>query len=53
MPLKSFYCAKKECSLDVYRKLCEVCPLNDSNKDKKASRINSDLLKSQMRNGIK
>lgn len=42
----------KECAIEVYRKLCEVCPMSES-KDKKASRITSDLLKSQMRNGIK
>ncbi|CAF0750297.1 unnamed protein product [Brachionus calyciflorus] len=43
----------KECLLDVYRKLCEVFPLSESNKDKKAIRINSESLKSQIRNGIK
>lgn len=39
--------------LDVYRKLNEIFPPSDSTKDKKATRINSDLMKNQLRNGIK
>lgn len=37
--------------LEVYRKVCEVFPLNESGK--KAVRINSESIKTQIRNGMK
>ncbi|RNA41962.1 sec1 family domain-containing 2 [Brachionus plicatilis] len=50
--IQTFFSLKpKECLLDVYRKLCEIFPINESGK--KAVRINSESIKSQIRNGIK
>jgi hypothetical protein len=43
----------KECLLDVYRKLCEIYPLNDTNKDKKTFRINAESIKTQIKNGLR
>lgn len=41
----------KECLLDVYRRLCEIFP--QSEKEKKTFRINTESLKTQMKNGLK
>lgn len=50
--IEQFLLAKpKECLLEVYKKLSEVLPLSE--KEKKTHRINTDALKSQMKNAFK
>ena len=50
---KTVLCCVKECLLEVYRKLSECFPANESNKEKKTFRINAESIKNQIRNNLK
>jgi hypothetical protein len=52
--IEQFFISKpKECVIEIYRKLCEAIPQNETKERIKPSRINAETFKNQIKNSIK